>query len=402
MPGAGIGHTRVMPIDRSFDLTNWMTPPYNRPAFQQMREFVPTALIEAGGDVVALPSDPLPLDDISVPSRTGGTVRLVEQLATSYCDGICVVHDGRIVFERYFNGMHDRTLHLLMSVSKSVCAAALGVAIGRNQLGIGDLVTDIAPEFSGTSLDGATVRHVIDMTAGTDFVEDYDEYQRPTDGVPLIEYEIQAGYRPLGAREPIGTLAHFRTYGTAFPHGAKFQYRSPLTNIAARLLEVVNDMPYAEILSRDLWRPLGMEHEANIMLDCRRHPVVEGGVSCTLRDLARLGLTYLQDGSIAGRQVIPSDWVVDTYEGDDAAATAFAAQPGGNHDGWSMYRNGWWVIDRSRVFTGAGIYGQYCFVHRPSRTVIARFSTYPEALPLELSGESIGAFHAVAEHLAER
>ena len=39
-----------------------------------------------------------------------------------------------------------------------------------------DLVTDIAPEFIGTSLDGATVQHVIDMTAGTDFIEDYDVY----------------------------------------------------------------------------------------------------------------------------------------------------------------------------------------------------------------------------------
>ena len=379
-----------------------MTPPYNRQAFQHMREFVPTAPIEAGGEVTPLPHDPVPLDDVPVRARTGETVTFAEHLATSYCDGICIVRDGRIIFERYFNGMHERTLHLLMSVSKSVCGAALGVAVGRGQLSVDDLVTDIAPEFTGTSLDGASVRHVIDMTAGTDFDEDYSDYLAPKDGVPIIEYDHQAGYRPLGDREPLGTLGHFRTYGTAFAHGERFQYRSPLTNIAARLLEVVNDLPYWEIVSRDLWQPMGMEHEANIMLDCRRHPVVEGGMSCTLRDLARFGLAYAQDGEIGGRQVLPTEWVADTYHGDDAAVAAFDAQPGGNVDGWSMYRNAFWVIRRDKVFTGSGIYGQYCFVHRPSRTVIARMSTFPEALPLDLSGETYGAFAAILEHLRDR
>lgn len=389
-----------MAIDRSFDHSNWMMPPYNRQAFQHMREFVPTALIEAGGEVTSLPRDPLPLDDLEVPSRHGGTTTYAQHLVDSYCDAICVIHDGRVVDERYFNGMHERRLHLLMSVSKSVCGAALGIAIGRGQIGIDQLVTDVAPEFAGTSLDGATVRHVIDMTAGTDFVEDYDEYLDPTAGVPLIEYDIQAGYRPLGERERLGTLGHFRTYGTAYPHGEKFSYRSPLTNIAARMLEVVNDLPYPEIVSRDVWRPMGMEHEADIMLDCRRHPVVEGGMSCTVRDLARFGLAYLQDGAIGGRQVIPAEWVADTRHGDDVAVAAFEAQPGGNVDGWSMYRNAFWVIARDEVFTGAGIYGQYCFVHRPSRTVIARMSTYPEALPLDLTAETYGAFVALVNHLS--
>lgn len=392
-----------MTIDRSFDHTNWLTPPHHRPAFQRIRELVPTARIAAGGDATPLPRDLVPLDDVPVHSRRGGSVSFAEHLADSFCDGICIVHDGRIVFERYFGTMQEDSLHLMMSVSKSICGAVLGVAVGRGQIGIDDLVTDIAPEFAGTSLEGATVRHVIDMTAGTDFNEDYGDYlDTQAVGSPITEYQAQAGYRPLGGRERLGTLGHFRTYGTAFEHGAKFHYRSPLTNIPARLVEVVNDLPYPEIVARDLWRPMGMEHDADIMLDCRRHPVVEGGMSCTLRDLARFGLAYLQDGEIGGRQVIPADWVIDTYHGDDAAVAAFHAQPGGNVDRWSMYRSAFWIIRRDKVFTGSGIYGQYCFVHRASRTVIARFSTFPEALPLDLSGETYGAFASIVEHLWTR
>lgn len=393
-----------MAIDRSFNLTNWMTAPFNRPAFQHMREFVPTARIAPGDDVTPLPRDLRPLDDVPVRARDGRTITWAEHLETSYCDGVCVIHDGRIVDERYLNGMHEHRLHLLMSVSKSVCGAALGVAVGQGLVRVDDLVTDLAPEFVGTSLDGATVRHLVDMTAGTDFVEDYDDYadaDTPAGReVPLIEYEHQSSYRPLGDRVPVGTLGHFRTYGTASPHGERFQYRSPLTNIVARVLEVVNDLPYPEIVTRDLWAPMGMEFEADIMLDPLRHPVVEGGMSCTLRDLARFGLAHLDDGRIGGRQVVPTEWIEDTRHGDDECLRQFEAQPGGNTDGWSMYRNAFWVIERDRVFSGIGIFGQYCWVHRPSRTVIARFSTYPEAFPLDLSAETLGAFTAVAEHLA--
>ena len=397
-----------MPIDRRVTLANWMDEPFNRIAFQRVRELVPTALISrTDGAPSVLERDPVDLGAVTFEAADGSITTWDTHLERTFCDAVCVVHRGRIVDERYFNGMTERTPHLLMSVSKSFCGAALGIAIERGLLAVDDLVCDLAPEFAGTSMEGATVRHVIDMTAGTEFIEDYDAYVAPTGEVPLIEYERQAGYRPLGGRDPIGTLGHFRTYGLDRPHGAWWSYRSPLTNIAARLLEVVHDMRYPDIVSRDLWGPLGQEHDADIMLDPLGHPVVEGGMSCTTRDLARFGLAYLRDGHlddrIDGRQVVPQAWVDDTRIGDDEAIRAFHAQPeaaaADNASDWSMYRNAFWVIERGEVFSGLGIFGQYCWVHRPTQTVIARFSTYPTALPLDLSDETLRGFMAVAAAL---
>jgi CubicO group peptidase (beta-lactamase class C family) len=387
-------------LDRTVTLANWMEAPYNRFAFQRVRELVPTALIRnRSGHVRVLPTRPRPLDSLTVEGVDGGAVTFAEHLTASCCDAICVVHDGAIVFERYLNGMTDSTPHLIMSVSKSVTAAALGVSIGRGLLAAGDLVCDIAPEFTGTSLEGAAVQHVIDMTAGTDFVEDYDLYDVPEGDSPLIEYERQAGYRPLGGRAAIGTLGHFRTYGTQFAHGSRFDYRSPLTNIAARLLEVVNDERFPDIVSRDLWGPLGQEHDADIMLDPLGHPVAEGGISCTVRDLARFGCAYLDDGAVGGVRVLPADWVADTWHATDDSAERFRV--GDYHDlGWHHYRSALWVFERDRIGAGLGIFGQYCYVHRPTRTVIARMSTYPTALPDDLSAATLAAFARVAEALA--
>ena len=63
------------------------------------------------------------------------------------------------------------------------------------------------------------------MTAGTDFVEDYDLYLNPDSDSVLIEYERQAGYRPLGNSPAIGVLKHFATYANVRPHGTLFDYR---------------------------------------------------------------------------------------------------------------------------------------------------------------------------------
>ena len=380
-----------------FTLANWLEPPFNRQAFQRVRELAPTALIRnRSGSVRMLPSDPRPLDSLTVDRLDGRRTSLAEQLDESCCDAICVVRGGRIVFERYLNGMQPDTPHLLMSVTKSVCASTLGIAVGRGLVSTGDPVCDVAPEFAGTSLDGATVQHVIDMATGTDFVEDYSLYDDPAGAAPLIEYERQAGYRPLGGSEPIGVLAHFQTYGTAFDHGSRFDYRSPLTNIAARIVEIVNGMRFADVVSRDLWGPLGQEHDADIMLDCMGTAIAEGGLSCTVCDLARFGMAFLDDAG--GQPIVPPTWVADTLHGTDQSVVNFGA--GAMADtGWSHYRNAFWVFERDRVMSGLGIFGQYCYVHRPTGTVIARFSTYPSALPEEQSNETIATFSAICEAL---
>ena len=161
-----------MAPDRTVTLANWMDWPHNRTAFQRVRELAPTALISRrGGAPLLLPRRPVELDDMDFARADGSRTTWAAHLQATQCDAVCVVHRGDIVYERYFNGMVEHTPHLLMSVSKSFCGAALGIAIGRGRLSVDDLVCDVAPEFAGTSLDGATVRHVIDMTAGTDFVD---------------------------------------------------------------------------------------------------------------------------------------------------------------------------------------------------------------------------------------
>jgi hypothetical protein len=101
--------------------------------------------------------------------------------------------------------------------------------------------------------------------------------------------------------------------------------------------------------------------------------------------------------------VIPSEWVADTHSGTDEAVAAFAARKTDLEiENWSMYRNAFWVIERGRIYTGIGIYGQSCWTDRATDTVIAPFSSYPEASPDASSTESLAGFRAVSDHLGRR
>lgn len=385
---------------RTTTTDNWLDDPFPSRAFQRVREFAPSARVANDSGVVSeLPVELRDIGGVEVSAMDGSTITFDEQFDRSNGEGLVVLKDGVVVYERYRNGMTPRTPHLCMSVTKSFVGAMLGIQVGKGLVAMDQLVTDLAPEFAGSSLDGANVRHLIDMTAGTEFVEDYALYDDPDAVNPLLDYERQASYRRLGAAEPLGMYGHFHTYPKTREHGTDFDYRSVLTNIVARIVENVTGQRFVDALSEQLWVPLGMEHEADMMLDVVGDAVVDGGLSCSTRDLARFGLAYQRDG----QGVIPADWVADTRDGDDEAVRNYANSPtmtNAERAGWSMYRNAFWVIERGTSYTGSGIYGQHCFVDHATGVVVARFSTYPIAYPMEQWNETMRAIRALSAALA--
>jgi hypothetical protein len=85
-------------------------PPFNRWAFQHIRELIPTARIDSGGgSPIALPQAERHLSALEF--RSGGRdVTVDEVLAETYTDGFLVLHRGQIVTEQYFNGMREDRL----------------------------------------------------------------------------------------------------------------------------------------------------------------------------------------------------------------------------------------------------------------------------------------------------
>src|SRR6185437_6337002 len=140
-------------------LANWQDPPYSRWAFRHMRELIPSHPIPAAGPAGGLggvvppgasragpaaASGPLP--DPPVWRLDGSTATAAEVFADTYTDALVVLKDGQLVAERYDAGMTAATVHLLMSVSKSLVGCVAGVLADRGRLDPAAPVTAYVPE----------------------------------------------------------------------------------------------------------------------------------------------------------------------------------------------------------------------------------------------------------------
>jgi CubicO group peptidase (beta-lactamase class C family) len=367
------------PDDSLVTLANWQDPPFNRWSFQHLRELIPTARISRGsGPVRRLPRAEQDLSQIRY--RSGERdLTLGEMLEESYTDGFLVLHRGRIVTEQYRNGMGPDTRHLLMSVSKSVVSTVAGALAGQDLLDVSARVEQIVPELAGSSFEGATVQHLLDMRAGTHFDETYDNLESD-----VRLYERVYLWRPDGAEpRPADALAYYATLHNDGPHGGAFRYRSILTDVLGWVLERAGGARLHELIAQLVWHPMGAEFDAEITVDAHGNAMADGGICATLRDLGRFGLLFSGTGPRASRShVVPEPWILDTIAGAPDGPEAFiAAEEPLRYTPGMHYRNCWWVTEPAvPFFYAAGINGQHVFVHRPGEVVIVKLSTWPSAL----------------------
>ena len=388
-------------------LSNWQGPPWNRWSFQHVGQLIPSARISRGdGPVLELPDEPRDIDDLPFRTTAGTSLTLGAHLEASYTDGFVVLHHGRIVTEQYRNGMTRGTRHLLQSVSKSLTGALVGAAVGSGALDPEGLVTDYVPVLRSTSFEGATVRHLLDMTAGTRFSEDYDD-----PGSDVRRYEIAAGWQPTAdGQTGIDLAAYIGGLPNESAHGEAFAYRSILTDVLAMVVEGSTGERFADAMSRLLWSRMGAEQDAEITVDRHGNAMSDGGISVTLRDLARFGQLYLLGGTPGGLQVLPSAWVDDTRFADEACRSMFLASLGAAGAKGSPaqlacaplghYRNQWWVLDpEAGIMMGSGIYGQYVYADAARDVVLAKLSSLPKPLDPTIAADTLRAFASVASHL---
>jgi CubicO group peptidase (beta-lactamase class C family) len=372
---------------------NWLDAPYNRLGFRHVSKLVRTATISRGDrPVFALPRAERDLGGFTFEHR-GRSLDIATMLEETYTDGFLIIHDGVVLCERYFNGMAPSETHLLMSVSKSLTATLCGVLAGRGALTPDDLVIDHIEELRGTAWEGCTVQHLLDMRVGVRWDLDVDEYTI----LDVSDYRVHSR-----ADIPPDTATWIRTVAAAHEHGGPFAYNSLANAVLGWVLEHAGGAPFPKLFSASLWSALGAEQDAEIMLDHNRFSIVEGGICATLRDVARFGLMCLQDGSLGGRQIVPAGWVARLLVRDRELIAAYAGPNElGGPTADAFYHDNWWIWDAERgIYAAVGMNGQCIFVHRPSRAVIAKLSTFPAALDLDRFELHHAGMAALCESLA--
>ena len=375
-------------------LANWRQAPWNCWAFRHVPEILPVIRIAHDPEhVSALPQASRALDGFEFTGPGGQRWTLARMLAETATDGFLVLHKGRVAFEWYGNGLSAGDPHIVFSVSKSITGILAGILVELRQLDPDAPVVRYVPEAAGSAYGDCTVQHVLDMNVGLAFVENYLD----TTG-DFARYRAATGWNPVDnpalATDLHSFLVTLRRDDN--PHGAKFHYASPNSDMLGWILERAGNMPYGRLLTELIWQKLGAEADAHVTVDRLGAARAAGGICVTLRDLARFGEMVRNFGRANDRQIAPRSWIEDILTNGDqrawlATGTAAKFLPNGR------YRSQWYVIgNASGAYCAIGIHGQWLYVDPKAEMVIAKLSSQP--LPLDDATDRLllAGFDAVA------
>jgi len=371
-------------------------PPFNRWAYQHMRELVPSVSITSVATPQPLPRTPRPaLDEVTVPRPDGSTASFDEFLRTTYTDAMVVVHDGVVVQERYDNSMTPHTPHQMMSCTKSFIGLFAMAAAREGHVAETDRVGDLLPELEASGFADATLGHLLDMTNSLMFDETYDDPEADIHAYAAI-VGIGEGSRQGGPGNLFEYLATLRG-DPAAAHGAVFHYQTPKTDVVNWATNRVTGRSLFADFDR-LWAEMGGTDEAYVLVDPVGAPVAGGGLNASPEDLARFALSML-----AGDSLVAPPAVLDLIQGG-GSVDAFLAGPdaiGMMADGNWTYRAQWWVRNEPgrEAMTAIGVNGQWIYLDRARDVAIIKQSSQPVALDEWADDFTIAAFDRIIDAL---
>jgi CubicO group peptidase (beta-lactamase class C family) len=337
-------------------------------------------------------ASPLEKQERPVPENYSfaGENRSVEDwIERTQTTGLIVIRDGAIVHERYLRGNGPETQSIAMSLSKSFVSALVGRAVEDGLIDISQPVDSYAPVLAEGGYKGVSVRNVLQMSSGIGFNEDYGDLNSD-----IVRYIIQILR---------GSVTEFTAHlKNDIPQGTVNRYVSADTQVLGLVLEGATGKPLADYFNEVLWSKLGTEADAYWLADQKGEAIAAGGLNAVLRDYARFGLLYLNEGrTLSGEQIVPVDWVKASTTPD--APHLMPGRDDGRGGKTYGYGYQWWIPAERKGgdFTGVGIYGQFIYINPERKVVIAKTSAYADYnnTGQEMKRESIAAFQAIAEGL---
>jgi hypothetical protein len=284
-----------------------------------IRELMPTKQVSRGI------GDPIPLhyaidkniDSVSfIPLWGGKRMTWEKSLSANYTDGILIIHEGKVVYERYFGCLDERGKHAAMSMTKSMTGLLAEILVAEGQLDENAQVASIIPELSSSAFGSTTVRQVMDMTTSLDYSEDYAD---PEADIWVYSTAANPLPKPDDYKGPNGYFEYLQTVQGDGVHGETFGYRTINADALGWIISRITGKDLTELLSERIWSKIGAEQDSYMTIDSKGTPFAGGGLSAGLRDLGRIGLLMLGGGEINGQRLFPKAVVENIHAGGKKA-----------------------------------------------------------------------------------
>ncbi|MEJ8851410.1 serine hydrolase [Variovorax rhizosphaerae] len=341
------------------------SPPRQAYGYRNVDKLFATRVIRRGAERIELPRGP----EISPRyERDGALVDVGSFMDRNDVAGLLVIKNGQVVHERYGLGLQPHDRWTTMSMVKSMTALLVGAAVHDGAIAsIDDRVVRYLPSLIGSGYENVTVRHLLTMSSGVAWTEDYTDK----------ESDVGRYSRSLGNKVPGGVLAMMQGLRPAHPPGTAWHYNTGDTYLLGALVSAAVGQTLADYMSDRIWKPCGMEFDGYYTLESDGGQEIGGSrAGMALRDLGRIGKFVLDDGLVGTRRVLPEGWV------DHAGRRAFSIpatfeSASRRALGLTGYGFSWWLTDDGGMMA-MGHSGQRLYVHRAERLVVVNLAVYPE------------------------
>jgi CubicO group peptidase (beta-lactamase class C family) len=372
---------------RSFPELRW--------SWSNIRQLVPTVNVWRGaGGASALPRAERDIGGSKSTTMDGRPMTFDGMLAETYADGIAVLHKGKLIYERYFGALKPHKPHIGMSVTKSFTGTLAGILVAEGKIDPQAMVTEYVPELRDSAFGDARVHEVMDMTTGLLYTEVYTDKNSDVWGLRRANGMAPIPPDYTGATDIFAFLC---TQKKAGEHGRAFAYKTVNTDVLAWICRRASGMTLSDLLSDRIWAPMGAEEDAHYHVDRIGTESGGGGLSTTLRDLARFGEVMRNHGRFNDRQIVPSSVVEDIERGGDPAKfkpAGYTTLPGGS------YKSQWWMTHNEHgAYMARGVYGQGIYIDPKAEMVIARYASHPVAGNAANDPVTLPAYMALAKEL---
>ena len=263
-----------------------------------------------------------------------------------------VIKNDSIIFEEYWNGYSADSSSNSFSMAKSWISTLVGIAIKEGKIeSINQKACDFLPEFCEGDNSKITIKHLLTMSSGLDWDEDYHD--------PLGQ-TAEAYFAP-NLKEQMMKLKAVETPGEIF------KYHSSCSQLLAFIVESATGQSVNEYTSEKLWKPMGAKHPALWNTDTKRGD--EKAFCCinsNARDFARLGKLYMNQGNWNGTQLLDSNYVKE--------ATSVSNLLDEDENKNVNYGYQFWIANRKGldVYYTRGLWGQYVICIPEKDMIIVR------------------------------
>jgi len=215
-------------------------------------------------------------------------------------NGLVVVKNGAIVYEKYARGWDASKPHLSWSVAKSFSSMLVGVAVHQGLVSLDDSLCKHLPAYANyPNVCAVLVKHIITFGSGLQWQEEYEDQGYQVSSVIAMLFGV--GHK--------NQVKHVLSHRKLREPGTQFVYSTGDAHVVAAVAKSALTAKFgADAFWGQLFDPIGMK-SAVFEEDAAGNPLGGSFVYATPRDFAKFGYLMLNDGCWNDKRLLPVGWV---------------------------------------------------------------------------------------------